>query len=79
MYFPDYVPYISLIVIVSYWVVHSLVRLLAPLTPRTQLGHFTPPTMYYLISTSVAMSYLFDSISCFISYILSPIYLCFWT
>ena len=33
------------------------------------------PTMYYWISTSVAIPYLFDSITCFVGYILSPLYL----
>ena len=44
-----------------------------------QLGYSTLPTMYYWISTSVAISYLFDSITCFVSYIPSPLYLCFRT
>ena len=76
---PYHVPCTILIVIVSYWVVLSLVYLLAPLAPDTQLGKSTLPTMYYWISTSVAIPYLFDSITCFVSYILSPLYLCFRT
>ena len=76
---PYHVSCIFLIVIVSYWVVLSLVRLLAPLAPCTQLGYSMLPTMYYWISTLVAISYLFDSITCFVSYILSPLYLCFKT
>ena len=74
-----HVPCTFLIVIVSYWVVLSFARLLTPLAPCTQLGYSTLPTMYYWISTSVAISCLFDSITCFVSYILSPLYLCFRT
>ena len=33
--------------------------------------------MYYWFSTLVAIPYLFDSITCFVSYILSPLYLCY--
>ena len=47
--------------------------------PCTQLGYSTLSTMYYWISTSVAIPYLFDPITCFVSYILSPLYLCFRT
>ena len=43
------------------------------------LGYSMLFTMYYWISTSVAIPYLFDSISCFVSYILSPLSLCFRT
>ena len=67
------------IVIVSYWVVFSFARLFIPLAPCTQLGYSTLPTMYYWISTSVAIPCLFDSITCFVSCILSPLYLCFRT
>ena len=76
---PYHVPCIFLIVIISYLVVLSLVRLLAPFTPCIHLGYSTLPTRYYGISTSVAIPYLFDSITCFVSYILSPIYICFRT
>ena len=65
---------------VSYWVVLSLVRLFVPLAPCTQLGYSLLSTMDYWISTSVAVPYLFDSITCFVpSYILSLLYLCFKT
>ena len=78
-----YIPYHVLctfsIVIVSYWVVLFFARLFTPLAPCTQLGYSTLPTMYYWISTSVAIPCLFDSITCFVSYILSPLYLCFRT
>ena len=67
------------IVIVSYWVVPSFARLFTPLVSYTQLGYSTLPTIYYWISTSVAIPCLFDSITCFVSYILSPLYLCFRT
>ena len=76
---PYHVPCTFLIVIVSYWVVLSLVHLSAPLAPCTQLEYSMLPTMYYWFSTSVAIPYLFDSITCFVSYILSPLYLCFRT
>ena len=73
---PYHVPCIILMVIVFYLIVLSLVRLSAPLTLRTQVGYSTLPTMYYWFSTSVAIPYLFDSITCFVSYILLPLYLC---
>ena len=76
---PDHVPCTFLIVIVSYWVVLFFICLLAPLAPCTQLGYSTLPTMYYWISTSVAISYLFDCITCIVSYILWPLHLCFRT
>ena len=38
-YIPYHIPCTFLIVIVSYWVVLSLVRLLVPLAPCTQLGY----------------------------------------
>ena len=76
---PYHVSCIFSIVIVSYWVVLSFARLFIPLAPCTQLGYSTLPTMYYWISTSVAIPCLFDSITCFVSYILSPLYLCFRT
>ena len=66
-------------VIASYWIVPSFARLFTPLAPSTQLGYSTLPTMYYWISTSVAIPCLFDSITCFVSCILSPLYLCFRT
>ena len=53
-----HVPCTFLIVIVSYWVVHFLVRLLAPFVPYTYLRYSTLPTIYYWICTSVAISYL---------------------
>ena len=71
-----HVPCTFLIVIVSYWVVLSFARLFTPLASCTQLGYSTLPTMYYWISTSVAIPCLFDSITCFVSYILSLLYLC---
>ena len=74
-----HVPYTFPIVIVSYWVVLSFARLFTPLAFCTQLGYSTLPTMYYWISTSVAIPCLFDSITCFVSYILSPVDLCFRT
>ena len=67
------------IAIVSFWVVPSFARLFTPLALVPKLGYSTLPTMYYWISTSVAIPYLFDSITCFVSYILSPLYLCFRT
>ena len=73
MHIPYHVPCTFLIVIVSYWVVLSLVHLSAPFASCNQLGYSTLPTMYYWISTSVAMLYLFDSITCFVSYILLPL------
>ena len=76
---PYHVSCIFTIVIVSYWVVPSFARLFTPLTFCTRLGYSTLPTMYYWISTSVAIPCLFDSITCFVSYILSPLYLCFRT
>ena len=76
---PYYVPCTFPIAIVSYWVVLSFTHLFTPLVPCTQLGYSTLPTMYYWISTSVAIPCLFDSITCFVSYILSPLYLCFRT
>ena len=76
---PYNVSYTFPIVIVSYWVVLSFVHLVTPLAPCTQLGYSTLPTMYYQISTSVAIPCLFDSITCFVSCILSPLYLCFRT
>ena len=79
MHIPSHVPCTFLIVIVSYLVVVSLVRLSTHLAPCTQLGYSTLSTMYYWFSTSVAIPYLFDSITCFVSYILSPLYLCFRT
>ena len=72
MHIPYHFPCTFLIVIVSYWVVLSFVRLLEPMAPCTQLGYSTLPTMYYWITTSVAIPYLFDCITCFVSYILSP-------
>ena len=78
-YIPYHVPCTFLIVIIFYWVVLSFVRLFTALTPCTQLGYSTLPTMYYWISTTVAISCLFDSITCFVSYILSSLYLCFRT
>ena len=74
-----HVPCTFLIVIVSYWVVLLFARLFIPLAPCTQSGYSTLPTMYNWISTSVAIPCLFDSITCFVSYILSPLYLCFMT
>ena len=44
---PYHVPCTFLIVIVSYWVVLSLVRLLASFASCTQSGYSTLPTMYY--------------------------------
>ena len=79
MHIPYHVPCTFPIVIVAYWVVFSFARLFIPLAPCTQLRYSTLPTMYYWISTSVAISCLFDSITCFVSYILSPLYLCFRT
>ena len=76
---PYHVPCTLLIVIVSYLVVLSLVRLSTPLTPCTQLGYSTLPTLYYWFSKSVSIPYLFDSITCFVSYILLPLYICFRT
>ena len=70
------VPCTFLVLIISYWVVLSFARLFTPLAPCTQLGYSTLPTMYYWINTSVAIPSLFDSITCFVSYILSPLYLC---
>ena len=57
--------------IVSYWVVLFFARLFTPLAPLPNLGYSMLPTMYYWISTSVAIPCLFDSITCFVSYILS--------
>ena len=74
-----HVPCTFLVVIISYWVVLSFARLFTPLVPCTQLGYSTLPTMYYWISTSVAIPCLFDSITCFVSCILSSLYLCFRT
>ena len=54
-------------------------RIFIPLAPCTRLGYSTLPTMYYWISTSVAIPCLFDSITCFVSCILSPLYPCFRT
>ena len=79
MHIPYHVPCTFPIVIVSYWVVLSFAHLFIPLAPCTQSGYSTLPTMYYWISTSVAIPCLFDSITCFVSYILSPLYLCFRT
>ena len=76
---PYHVPCTFPIVIVSYWVVPSFARLFTPLASGTQLGYSTLPTMYHWISTSVGIPCLFDSITCFVSYILSPVYLCFRT
>ena len=74
-------PYLvpSLLVIVSYWVVLSLVPLLLPFVHCTQLGNLVPFTTYYWFSISVATSYLFDSITCFVTYILSHLHFCFKT
>ena len=79
MHIPYHVPCTFPIVIVFYWVVLSIVRLFTSLAPCTQLGYSTLSTMYYWISTPVAIPCLFDSISCFVGYILSPRYLCFRT
>ena len=76
---PYHVPCTFPIVIVSYWVVPSFARLFTPLASGTQLGYSTLPTMYHWISTSVGIPCLFDSITCVVSYILSPLYLCFRT
>ena len=76
---PYYVSCTFPIVIVSYWVVLSLLAYLFPSLPYTQLGYSTLPTMYYWISTSVAIPCLFDSITCFVSYILSLLYQSFRT
>ena len=73
---PYHVPCTFLIVIVSYWVILFLVRILAHSWSRTPSGYFMLPTMYYWISISGAIFYLFDSITYFVSYILSPLYLC---
>ena len=78
-YIPYHVPCTFPIVIVSYWVVLSFARLFTHLALYTQWRYSTLPTMYYWISTSVAIPYLFDSITCFVDYILSPLYLCFRT
>ena len=78
-YIPYHVSCTFPIVIVSYWIVLSFARLFTPLAPYTQLGYSMLPTMYYWISTLVAIPCLFDSITCFVSYILSPLYLCFRT
>ena len=78
-YIPYHVSCTFPIVIVSYCVVPSFARLFTPLTSCTQLGYSTLPTMYYWISTSVAIPCLFDSITCIVSYILSPQCLCFRT
>ena len=72
---PYHVPCFFLIVIVSFWVVLSLVHLLAPFASYTQFGYSTLSTFYYWISTSVVIPYLFDSSTCFVSYILSLLYL----
>ena len=76
---PYLVPYTFPIVIVSYWVVLSFAHLLIPLAPCTQLEYSTLSTMNYWMSTSVAIPCLFDSITCFVSCILLPLYLCFRT
>ena len=76
---PYHVPCIFPIVVVFDWVVLSFARLFTLLASCTQLGYTTLPTMYFWIRTSVAIPYLFDSITCFVSYILSPRYLCFRT
>ena len=78
-YIPYHVSCTFPMVIVSFWVILSFARLFTPLAPCTQLGYSTLPTMYYWISTSVAIPCLFDSITCFVSYILSPLYLFFRT
>ena len=75
-YIPYHVPCTFLIVIISHWVVLFLVHLSAPLAPCTQIGYSTLLTVYYWIITSVATPYLFDSITCLVSYILSAPYLC---
>ena len=67
------------IVRVSYWVVLSLVCLLLPFVSCILLGNPILPTMYYWFSTLVAIPYLFDFITCFVSYILSHLHLCFRT
>ena len=79
MHIPYHVPCTLPVVIVSYWVVPSFACLFSPLAPGTQLRYSTLPTMYYRISTSVAIPCLFDSITCVVSYILSPLYVCFRT
>ena len=72
-----HVPCTFLVVIVSYWIVLSFARLFIYFFSCTQLGYSMLPTMYCWTSTSVAIPCLFDSITCFVSYILSPLYLCF--
>ena len=79
MHISYHVPSIFLIVIVSYWVVLSLVRLLASFAPCTHLGYSMLSAIYYWISTFVAILYLSDSVTCFVSYILLPLSLCFRT
>ena len=76
---PYHVPCTFLIVLVFYLIVLAFARLLTPLAPCIKLGYSTLPTMYYWISTSVAIACLFDPITCPVRYILSPLYLCFRT
>jgi len=56
-----------------------LSSLISTFVPCTQLGNPMLPTMYYWFSTLVAIFYLFDSITCFVSYILSHLHLGFRT
>ena len=46
MHIPYHVLCTFSIAIVSYWVTLSFARLFTPLTPCTQLGYSTVPTMY---------------------------------
>ena len=72
LYFPYWCSFL-----LGYSFLSSLISI--PHHPSTQLGNHMILLQYYWISTPVAIPYLFDSITCFVCYILSPLNLCFRT